>query len=101
MDGTWGRRHPPSSRPLERRITGRGTLARDRTCGIRRTALRASSQEALERRVEALERAGLGIGRRDGDPGLGPTYPLTRLVLAPDWRTVTWTPHGTPPVGPG
>ncbi|WUH97169.1 catechol 2,3-dioxygenase [Spirillospora sp. NBC_00431] len=44
------------------------------TSGIRRTGLRASSQEALDRRVKAIEDAGLGVGWRDGDPGLGPTY---------------------------
>ncbi|MFE9100807.1 catechol 2,3-dioxygenase [Actinomadura geliboluensis] len=44
------------------------------TSGIRRTGLRASSPEALDRRVRAIEDAGLGIGWRDGDPGLGPTY---------------------------
>lgn len=42
--------------------------------GIRRTGLRAGSQEALERRVKAIEESGLGVGWRDGDPGLGPTY---------------------------
>jgi catechol 2,3-dioxygenase len=126
--------------------------------GIRRTGLRTSSQEALARRVKAIEDAGLGVGWRDGDPGLGPTYvfrdpdgheleiywesewfeappelkpalknqaqarielcnPCARLVLAPDWKTITWTEaerakgqawglktiesfhtHGTPPV---
>ncbi|MFB4311594.1 catechol 2,3-dioxygenase [Actinomadura sp. GTD37] len=44
------------------------------TSGIRRTGLRASSQEALDRRVRAIEDAGLGVGWRDGDPGIGPTY---------------------------
>jgi catechol 2,3-dioxygenase len=44
------------------------------TSGIRRTALRTWSQEALDRRVKAIEDAGLGIGWRDGDPGIGPTY---------------------------
>lgn len=44
------------------------------TSGIRRTGLRASSPEALDRRVRAIEDAGLGIGWRDGDPGLGPAY---------------------------
>ncbi|MCO6003625.1 catechol 2,3-dioxygenase [Actinoallomurus purpureus] len=44
------------------------------TSGIRRTGLRASGQEALDRRVKAIEEAGYGIGWRDGDPGLGPTY---------------------------
>jgi hypothetical protein len=90
--------------------------------------------------VKAIEQAGYGIGWRDGDPGVGPTYvfrdpeghalvyepggnrielcnPCARLVLAPDWRTITWTEaerakgqawglktiesfhtHGTPPV---
>ncbi|WP_377273295.1 catechol 2,3-dioxygenase [Peterkaempfera sp. SMS 1(5)a] len=49
-------------------------LTAHHTSGIRRTGLRASSQEALERRVKAIEEAGLGDGWRDGDPGLGPTY---------------------------
>ncbi|MGC4956904.1 catechol 2,3-dioxygenase [Actinomadura citrea] len=44
------------------------------TSGIRRTGLRASSREALDRRVRAIEEAGLGVGWRDGDPGIGPTY---------------------------
>ena len=37
-------------------------------------AIRASSQVALERRVQALERTGLGIGWIDGDHGHGPAY---------------------------
>jgi catechol 2,3-dioxygenase len=49
-------------------------LTAHHTSGIRRTALRASSQDALDRRVRAIEEAGLGIGWQDGDPGLGPTY---------------------------
>ncbi|MEV8567284.1 catechol 2,3-dioxygenase [Streptomyces sp. NPDC051322] len=49
-------------------------LTAHHTSGIRRTGLRAASQEALERRVKAIDEAGLGIGWRDGDPGLGPTY---------------------------
>jgi catechol 2,3-dioxygenase len=44
------------------------------TSGIRRVGMRAESAEALERRVKAVEAAGLGIGWRDGDPGVGPTY---------------------------
>jgi hypothetical protein len=51
--------------------------------------------------------------------GIGGAHPLARLILAPDWRTVTWTEaerakgqawglrtiasfhtHGTPPVTP-
>src|SRR5215813_10947571 len=42
--------------------------------GIRRTGLRAASEEALHRRVAAIEAAGLGIGWQDGDVGIGPTY---------------------------
>ncbi|MEY9836518.1 catechol 2,3-dioxygenase [Streptacidiphilus sp. EB103A] len=49
-------------------------LTAHHTSGIRRTGLRAGSQEALERRVKAIDEAGLGIGWQDGDPGLGPTY---------------------------
>ncbi|GAA4153356.1 catechol 2,3-dioxygenase [Actinomadura keratinilytica] len=49
-------------------------LTAHRTSGIRRVALRVSSAEALDRRVKAIEEAGLGIGWRDGDPGIGPTY---------------------------
>ncbi|WP_042402382.1 catechol 2,3-dioxygenase [Streptacidiphilus carbonis] len=49
-------------------------LTAHHTSGIRRTGLRTSSQEVLDRRVKAVEQAGLGIGWRDGDPGLGPTY---------------------------
>jgi len=44
------------------------------TSGIRRVGLRTSSQAALEACVAATEAAGLGIGWKDGDPGIGPTY---------------------------
>jgi catechol 2,3-dioxygenase len=44
------------------------------TSGIGRTGLRASSEEALHRRVARIESAGLGIGWQPGDPGIGPTY---------------------------
>jgi catechol 2,3-dioxygenase len=44
------------------------------TSGVGRTNVRASSPEALQRRVAAVEAAGLGIGWADGDPGYGPTY---------------------------
>jgi catechol 2,3-dioxygenase len=50
------------------------TLTAHRTSGLRATALRASSLDALERRVLAIKDAGLGIGWRDGEPGRGPTY---------------------------
>jgi len=52
-------------------------LTAHKTSGIRRTALRAASQEALDRRVKAVETAGLGIGWIDGDTGIGPTYLCT------------------------
>ena len=44
------------------------------TSGIRRTGLRAASPEALGRRVAEIDAAGLGLGWRDGDAGIGPTY---------------------------
>jgi catechol 2,3-dioxygenase len=44
------------------------------TSGVGRTNVRASSPEALQRRVAAAEAAGLGVGWADGDPGYGPTY---------------------------
>ncbi|EHR51835.1 catechol 2,3 dioxygenase [Saccharomonospora marina XMU15] len=52
-------------------------LTAHHTSGIRRTALRACSEEALHRRVAALQQAGRGIGWIDGDPGIGPTYLFT------------------------
>lgn len=47
--------------------------ARDRA-GIGKLGLRAQSPEALQRRVEAIEAAGLGEGWHDGDLGRGKTY---------------------------
>jgi len=44
------------------------------TSGIRRTALRTWSAEALKRRVAAIEESGLGIGWREGKSGIGQTY---------------------------
>ena len=44
------------------------------TSGMAHLALRASSTHALARRVEELERSGLGIGWHDGDIGHGPAY---------------------------
>jgi catechol 2,3-dioxygenase len=49
-------------------------LTASQTSGIRRTGLRAASEDALQRRVAAIEAAGLGVGWRDGDAGIGPTY---------------------------
>ncbi len=45
--------------------------------GLAHLALRAESPAALERRVAALERSGLGIGWTDGDVGHGPAYRFT------------------------
>jgi catechol 2,3-dioxygenase len=65
------------------------------TSGIRRVGLRASSQQALEARVRAIEATGLGISWKDGDPGIGPTY----LFCDPDghelelyWETQWYVP---------
>ena len=44
------------------------------TSGVGRTTLRASSPDALRRRVAAVEAAGLGVGWTDGDPGNGATF---------------------------
>ena len=44
------------------------------TAGLRRTALRTWSAEALKRRVAAIEEAGHGIGWREGGFGIGRTY---------------------------
>jgi catechol 2,3-dioxygenase len=49
-------------------------LTASSTSGVGRTTFRASSPEALERRVAAAEADGRGIGWTDGDPGYGPTY---------------------------
>jgi catechol 2,3-dioxygenase len=45
--------------------------------GLGHLALRAWSREALERRVGAIEAAGLGVGWTDGDVGHGPAYRFT------------------------
>jgi catechol 2,3-dioxygenase len=42
--------------------------------GVGLTTFRASSQEALERRVAAIEATGLGEGWADGEVGQGPTF---------------------------
>jgi catechol 2,3-dioxygenase len=70
-------------------------LTASATSGIGRTALRASSEAALKRRVAAVEERGLGVGWVDGDPGIGPTY----LFRDPDgheieiyWETERYRP---------
>jgi catechol 2,3 dioxygenase len=45
--------------------------------GLGHVAFRAWSAEALARRVEAIERTGLGLGWSDGDLGHGPAYRFT------------------------
>ena len=44
------------------------------TSGIGRTWLRASSSEALQRRVGVIEAAGLGVGWSDAEPDYGPVF---------------------------
>jgi catechol 2,3-dioxygenase len=72
-------------------------LTASASSGIARTGLRASSEEALKRRVADVDAAGLGIGWRDGDTGIGPTY----LCRDPDghefelyWETEWYRPDG-------
>ena len=49
-------------------------LTESDTSGMAHMALRTWSPEALERRVAAVEAAGLGLGWIDGDVGHGPAY---------------------------
>src|SRR5215216_5386673 len=52
-------------------------LTASKTAGMGHFAFRASSPEALQRRVNIIEQAGLGIGWTDGDVGHGPAYAFT------------------------
>jgi catechol 2,3-dioxygenase len=52
-------------------------LTASHTTGIGHVAYRASSPEALERRVKAIEALGCGIGWVDGDEGHGRAYRFT------------------------
>jgi catechol 2,3-dioxygenase len=52
-------------------------LTESETSGLGHMALRTWSQEALERRVAAVESTGLGQGWIDGDLGHGPAYRFT------------------------
>lgn len=47
------------------------------TNGVGRTLYRATSQDALERRVAAIEQAGLGRGWRDPEVGIGRSFEFT------------------------
>jgi catechol 2,3-dioxygenase len=49
-------------------------LTASKLTGVGRTALRASSAAALQRRVAEIEARGQGVGWEDGDTGIGPTY---------------------------
>ncbi len=44
------------------------------TTGMRHAGYRCTSQQALQRRVDAIEKLGAGIGWSDGDLGHGPAY---------------------------
>jgi catechol 2,3-dioxygenase len=52
-------------------------LTASHTAGLGHFAFRATSPEALLRRVAAIEQAGLGTGWTDGDLGHGPAYAFT------------------------
>ncbi|GAB3616758.1 catechol 2,3-dioxygenase [Okibacterium endophyticum] len=52
-------------------------LTASHTSGVGRVAYRASSQEALERRVRAIEASGYGIGWREGEMGVGRSFAFT------------------------
>jgi catechol 2,3-dioxygenase len=52
-------------------------LTEDKLPGVGHMAIRAWSQEALERRAAAIERTGLGLGWIDSDHGHGPAYQFT------------------------
>jgi catechol 2,3-dioxygenase len=52
-------------------------LTASKAAGMGHFAFRASSPEALQRRVAIIERSGLGTGWTDGDVGHGPAYAFT------------------------
>jgi catechol 2,3 dioxygenase len=52
-------------------------LTESHTSGLAHLAIRAWSQDALERRVAAIDAAGRGDGWIDGDHGHGPAYRFT------------------------
>jgi len=49
-------------------------LTAHKHAGMRHFAWRARSEQALQRRVDAIQKTGLGIGWHDGDLGHGRTY---------------------------
>ena len=68
-------------------------LTASKVAGMGHVAFRATSPEALERRVAIIEASGLGKGWTDGDLGHGRTYAFTRPT-ATTWRSTT-RPSGT------
>ena len=52
-------------------------LTASRTSGLGHYALRAASPQALQRRVEAIEKSGLGKGWKEDNVGHGPAYRFT------------------------
>ncbi len=77
-------------------------LTRHETTGVGHIGYRASSPEALARRVEAIEKAGFGLGWHDGDLGHGPAFrfqdPFGHLFEI-YWETKRYVaPEGEKPV---
>ena len=61
--------------------------------GIGRTWLRAASPAALDRRVQAIEASGHGIGWADGEQGIGPVYLFSDTdghEMGVYWETEWW-----------
>lgn len=52
-------------------------LTASKTSGLGHYALRAASPQALQRRVAAIEKSGLGKGWKEGNVGHGPAYCFT------------------------
>lgn len=52
-------------------------LTRSDTNGVGRTMFRATSQEALDRKVAAITESGLGLGWRDPEVGIGRSFAFT------------------------
>jgi catechol 2,3-dioxygenase len=70
-------------------------LTRHHTTGVGHIGYRVSSPEALERRVNAIEQAGYGIGWVDGDLGHGRAYRFADAdghIFEVYWDTVEYDP---------
>lgn len=68
--------------------------ARDQA-GIGRIGIRAADEDALQRRIEAIEASGLGRGWGDGLPGRGATYHFSDPD-GHDWDIYFESAHFTP-----